>query len=246
MKFILAPARNMKNKTVDIHCTKPLFEEETHILLRKLREHTPWELEEILKTNQKLAFKAFDDILSFDFANQGVPATFTYDGLVYRHLAPLTLSKSAIERSQSIMCIVSAFYGLLRPLDGILPYRLEMRSGLTINGKNLYDFWGDKLYRSLFNDDYCVVNLASEEYAGVIRKHLRSNDSFIDMVFQTAISGRLKMVATTTAKMARGQMARYILENNIDDPEALKTFEWGGLAFEKSLSYQNRYVFIQK
>lgn len=233
----------MKSAVTDIVCTKPLFAKETAVLLKNLKEYAPWELESILKTNEKIASKAFGDILDFDFANHGTPAVIAYDGLAYKYIEPLSLRKSAIERSQSSMRIISAFYGLLRPFDGILPYRLEMRSGLKINEKSLYDFWGNKLYNSLFSDKSCIVNLASEEYAGIVRKYLRPNDFFIDIVFQAIVKGQRKTVATT-AKMARGQMARYILENNIDNPEVLKAFEQDGLAYEESLSSPSRYVFL--
>lgn len=243
MKFILSSARNMKNTVTDIACTTPLFTKEAAVLLENLKRYTPWELETILKTNEKIASQTFGDILEFDFANHGTPAIFAYNGLAYKYLEPYSLSKSAIERSQSSMRILSAFYGLLRPLDSILPYRLEMRSGLKINGKSLYDFWGDKLYNFLFQDKSCIVNLASEEYAGIVKKYLQSDDLFIDIVFQAVVRGRRQTV-TTMAKMARGQMARYILENNIDTPESLKSFEQNGLEYVESLSSPNRYVFL--
>jgi cytoplasmic iron level regulating protein YaaA (DUF328/UPF0246 family) len=153
----------------------PMFVQESSILLEKLKSFVPWELESILDTNEKLAFKAFVELQDFDFDNKGSPAMFAYDGLVYKYLEPEKLSNATIERSQEMIRIISAFYGLLRPLDLILPYRLEMRSKLKIDGRNLYDFWGDKIYNSLFSNESCVINLASEEYAKAIRKYLKPN-----------------------------------------------------------------------
>ena len=131
---------------------------------------------------------------------------------------------------------------LLKPLDSIHPYRLEMQSKLKIDDKNLYDFWGSKLYESLYEVDNCVVNLASEEYAKAIRKYIKPNDTFIDIVFHSTVRGRRQTI-TTMAKMARGSMAGYISENAIDKPEALKHFDWDGFTYIKELSYPTRYVF---
>jgi cytoplasmic iron level regulating protein YaaA (DUF328/UPF0246 family) len=242
MKFILSPARSIRNTAIDIMQTKPIFEKETNKLLENLKELNPWELESILKTNEKIAFNAFKNIQDLDLNAKGVPALFAYDGLAYKYLDPLSLSESAIIRAQSTMRIISAFYGLLRPLDGIHPYRLEMQSKLKIDGKNLYDFWGDMICQLLYENDNCVVNLASEEYAKAVRKYVKQNDMFVDIVFQSTVRGQRQTV-TTVAKMARGLMARYILESGIETPEAIKYFEWDGFAYIKELSSANRYVF---
>ena len=262
MMFVLSPARHIKTAAIDIACTEPLFAKDTKIILEKLKGYSLWELESILKTNANIAMKAFVNIQDFyssevfalqkpdsppDFLPVPIgtvtPAMFAYDGLVYKHLDPLSLNKQAVEYAQSTMRIVSAFYGLLRPFDGIRPYRLEMQSKLRIENKNLYDFWDDKIYHSLFEKGNCIFNLASEEYAKTIRKHLKPWDMFIDIVFYSIVKGR-KKVNTTIAKMARGQMARFILENGIDDPKPLKDFEWDGFRYVKSLSDSTRYVFM--
>ena len=233
----------MKTMATDIVCTEPMFIKDTNIILDKLKSYAPWELEGILNTNANIAMKAFMAFQDFHLTASKVPAMFAYDGLVYKHLEPLRLSKQAVEYSQSTMRIISAFYGLLKPLDGIRPYRLEMQSKLRVDGKNLYDFWGDRIYRSLFENEKCVINLASEEYAKIIRKHLKPWDTFIDMVFLSDTKGK-KRINTTMAKMARGQMARFILENSIETPELLKAFDGCGFAYEESLSNPNRYVYL--
>ena len=242
MKFILSPSRNIKYMSIDITQTEPLFTDEMNKLLENLKQLNPWELESILKTNEKIAFNAFINIQDFNLSAKGTPALYAYDGLVYKYINPLKLSKSAVIYAQSSMRIISAFYGLLKPLDSIHPYRLEMQSKLKIDDKNLYDFWGSKLYESLYENDNCVVNLASEAYAKAIRKYIKPNDIFVDIIFQSAVRGRRQTV-TTMAKMARGTMARYILENTIEKPEALKHFDWYGFTYIKELSYPNRYVF---
>jgi cytoplasmic iron level regulating protein YaaA (DUF328/UPF0246 family) len=242
MKFILSPTRNIRDIAIDITQSKSLFETETIEILESLKKLNPWELESLLKTNEKIAFKAFVNIQDINLSAKGTPALYAYDGLVYKYINPLKLSKSAVIYAQSSMRIISAFYGLLKPLDSIHPYRLEMQSKLKINNKTLYDFWGSKLYESLYENDNCVVNLASEEYAKTIRKYIKPNDIFIDIIFHATVKGRRQTVATI-AKMARGSMAKYILENAIDKPEALKYFDWDGFTYVKELSYPTRYVY---
>lgn len=184
----------------------------------------------------------FIDIQEFDINKVGTPVLFTYDGLVYKNIAPLQLSENALDYSRETLRIISAFYGLLRPFDYISPYRLEMQSRVSVDGKNLYEFWGETICRELFKDDSCVINLASEEYAKVVRRHLRPCDQLVDVVFSDTVKGRKKVV-TTSAKMARGRMARYILENRVGNAEELKSFEWDGFEYEDCLSHKSKYVF---
>ena len=243
MKFILAPARKMKEYECGYSCTKPSFEKETSILFENLREYSPWELESLLRTNETLAHQAFIDIREFETGKKGAPALFAYYGLVYKNLNAAGLSKQALKRSEVMLRIISAFYGLLKPFDLIMPYRLEMQSRISINGENLYKFWGDKIYLELYKDENCVVNLASEEYAKVVRNFLRPSDRYIDIVFYSIVKGRNKIV-TTDAKIARGQMARYILEKGVTEPEALKKFKLGGYEYMQRLSPPDKYIFI--
>ena len=114
MKFILSPTRNIKNVAIDIAQTKPLFENEMNELLGHLKKLNPWELEGILKTNEKIAFNAFMNIQDFNLSAKGTPALYAYDGLVYKYINPLKLSKPAVIYAQSSMRIISAFYGLLK------------------------------------------------------------------------------------------------------------------------------------
>jgi len=243
MMFILSPARHIRIIETDIKHTELLFAKNANTILDRLKDYAPWELESILKTNANIAMKAFMDTHDFHSSEIVTPAMFAYDGLVYKNLDPFRLNKQTVEYSQSAMRIISALYGLLRPFDGIWPYRLEMRSKLLIDNKNLYDFWADKIYRSLFENENFVINLASEEYAKIIRRYLKSRDLFIDIAFFSIVKGRRK-ISTNLAKMARGQMARFILENGIDTPEPLKDFDWGGFRYVNNLSSPTQYAYM--
>ena len=245
MKLILSPSRNMKECKIDIPGTMPAFQNEATILAKELKKYNPWDLADMLKINDKLAYKAFINVQNFDANKPGTPALFAYDGLVFRNLDPANLSASALSHSHNTLRIISAFYGLLRPLDMILPYRLELQNRFKINNENLYKFWDEKIYLELYRDSRCIINLASEEYAKVVRSHLKPGDRFIDIVFCSVVKGRKKVV-TTRAKMARGQMAKYILENKINSPEALKGFQFDGFEYDQKSSHQSRFVYFQK
>lgn len=245
MKMILAPARKMKEYVVDFACTIPVFNKQAAMLSRFLKEYSPWEFETLLETNEALALKAFIDVQGFGLNKIGTPALFAYDGTAYKSLDPISLSSQALEHSVSVLRIISAFYGLLKPFDLIQPYRLEMHSRLNMNGENLYLFWGSKIYQELYKNDDCVLNLSSEEYAKIVRKYLKIGDRFVDIIFYSFGKGR-RQIVSTVAKKARGQMARYILENKIIDCEKCKDFEWDGFEYVSELSDVQKYVFMQK
>ena len=244
MKLILSPSRNIKEYKTDISGTKPVFQNEALLLAKELKKYSPWDLEDMLKINDKLAYKTFVDIQNFDLDKQGTPALFAYDGLVFKNINAAGLTAGALSHAQNTLRIISAFYGLLKPLDIILPYRLELQSPLKLNNKNLYNFWNDKIYHELYKESKCIINLASEEYAKAVRRYLKPGDRFIDIVFYSIAKGSRKIV-TTTAKMARGQMVKYILENKITSPEALKGFNWAGFEYERKLSHYEKYVFFE-
>ena len=141
--------------------------------------------------------------------------------------------------------LLDAFYGMVNPLDDILPYRLEMQYPIKIQGNNLYKFWDDKIYNKLYSEDNVIVNLASEEYAKTVRRFLNKDDIFIDIDFKVNKYGKLKTLATL-AKMARGQMVKYIIENKIDNPEDLKDFTFNSFKYCSNLSTSKKFVFIKE
>ena len=124
------------------------------------------------------------------------------------------------------------------------PYRLEMQAKLSVHGKkDLYDFWGERLYRELTDGDHLILNLASKEYAKAVEKYLTPEDRFITVEFGEWKNGKVKQKATL-AKMARGEMVRFIAENRIQDPEEIKAFHELGFSCEETLSDEKKFVFI--
>lgn len=246
MKWIISPAKNMKTvMETGAAPQKPLFLDRADVLREILKEYSAWQLEQLLCVNPNLGMQAFFQYQGYDPQKPGTPAVLTYRGLQYQSMKPEEFTPEDLTFAQNgRMFILSALYGLLRPLDGIQPYRLEMQSKLKINGGNLYRYWGDFCYRELFQDGEPVVNLASAEYAKMVAPWLKPSDRMITCNFYTYSRGKMKMLPTS-AKMARGQMARYCVKGRIEDPEGLKSFSWEGYRFVPELSNKSTFTYFQ-
>ena len=142
--------------------------------------------------------------------------------------------------------ILSGFYGLLRPFDGVVPYRLEMQAQLVVGTyRDLYAFWGARLYQSLTKEDRVIINLASREYSQCIEKYITPEDEFITVEFGELADGKVRQKGTL-AKMARGEMVRFLAENNICRPEGMKEFHGLGFSYCSDLSDTEKYVFLKR
>lgn len=242
MITILSPAKNMKMiQYRNLNISKPINMEKTNILASILKQKQPYELENILKLNPELAFQAFANFQAFDLSRKGTPAILAYHGLLYKHLNAHDFTKSELVFANEHLCILSAFYGILKPLDGILPYRLEMNCKLKIEQKNLYEFWANIPYE--FCKDECIINLASAEYARLIQSYAEK-EQFITCDFLDYKKGEFKILPAY-AKMARGAMARFIVKNKVNVPEKLKEFDWDDYEFSEKMSKENHFVFIR-
>lgn len=144
---------------------------------------------------------------------------------------------------QDHLRILSAFYGALRPMDGVTPYRLEMQAKASIRGeKNLYSLWGSRLYEAVRDDSGIIINLASKEYSKCIEKYLTKEDRYITITFCEKAGEKLGTKGTY-AKMARGEMVRFMAENKIEDPKEIQKFDRLGHVFREELSFETEYVF---
>ena len=250
MISIISPAKNMRNLKIDnikpkMYGESRFFTNETKEIINELKKLTPWDIQSIMKVNEKIAFQSYAYFQDFNFDEEGVCGLLAYDGLVFKNIKAEEFTSEDFDFANNHVRILDAFYGIVNPLDGVLPYRLEMQYKININDKNLYKFWGDKLYKKLYSEDKVIINLASEEYAKAVRGFLDKDDIFIDIDFKIHKDGKLKTMATY-AKMARGQMIKYIIENKIDNPEDLKDFTFNGYKFDHNLSTNKKYVFIRQ
>ena len=250
MIAIISPAKNMRNLKIDninpqIIGKERYFTKETEEIIRVLKDLTPWDIQSLMKVNEKIALQSYAYFQDFSFNDKGVCGLLAYDGLVFKNIKAEDFTKEDFDYANKHIRILDAFYGMVNPLDDILPYRLEMQYPIKIQGNNLYKFWDDKIYNKLYSEDNVIVNLASEEYAKTVRRFLNEEDIFIDIDFKVNKDGKLKTLATL-AKIARGQMVKYIIENKIDNPEDLKNFTFNSFKFCSNLSTPRKFVFIKE
>lgn len=248
MKIIISPAKKMNIDTDSFAVDgRPEFIEDTKVLMDAVKSLSLSEARALWKCNDKLAELNYQRFRDMDLERALTPAVMSYEGLQYQHMAPGVFTQDALSYIAKHLRILSGFYGILKPFDGVTPYRLEMQAGLSVNGcRDLYEFWGERLYRSLFGEDECpgtVINLASKEYSKCIEKYITSDDRFITAEFGEWNGGKVKQKGTL-AKMARGEMVRFLAENQICDPEDMKEFHALGFSYCGDLSAADRYVFI--
>ena len=245
MIAILSPAKRLAPAPCPpgLEMTAPVFLREAKELGELLKSYSPWQLESLLSVSPGLALDAFALCRDFDPEQPAAPAILAYHGLAYRHLDAPALSPGELLNARGRLRILSALYGILRPLDGVCPHRLDFMARLRPGGKTLYRWWGDKLYRELFSAGEPVVNLCSGEYAKAIEPWLKPGDRFITVRFLQRSRGRL-LTKATAAKAARGAMARWIIREGPDRPEQLPAFSQGGWRFSPELSGPFRYAFL--
>lgn len=177
---------------------------------------------------------------------QLTPALLSYEGIQYQYMAPAVLEDGQWEYVQEHVCILSGFYGVVHPLDGVTPYRLEMQTKVNLpNVKNLYEYWGEKIYREVSADTEVIVNLASKEYSKCVEKYLTPEIGYITCVFGE-YKGDKVIEKGTYAKMARGEMVRFLAERKAERPEEMKLFCRLGYQYSEKESTKDRYVFLKE
>ncbi|WKY48698.1 peroxide stress protein YaaA [Eubacteriaceae bacterium ES3] len=246
MRIIISPAKKMK---IDLDSMavrqRPDFYEDSEVLLKKLKNMSYADLKALWQCSDAIAEENFKRLKNFPANGELTSAIFSYQGIQYQMIAPHVFSDSEFEYLEKYLRILSGFYGIVRPFDGVSPYRLEMQAKLSIvQAKNLYDFWGSKLAEKLMQETDFILNLASKEYSKVITKHLPANFNLINCTFGEDINGKVKEKGTMV-KMARGEMVRFLAENNFTEAEDIKAFNISGFKFQASLSNSNHYVFTK-
>lgn len=255
MLILLSPAKNLdyKKSYMISDFSMPQFTKQSSELIDTLRDLSVDDLKKLFKVNPQLAQLNFERFrewkLPFTTEN-AKQAIFAFNGEVYNGLNVRTLSGMEIDFAQNHIRILSGLYGVLKPLDLIQPYRLEMGIPLeTTNAKNLYEFWGDRLRKNIIKtvksstEEQVIVNLASAEYIKSIqRKEIKTR--IIDVEFVEMRNGKFKPI-TIYMKKARGMMARYAIQNRITQSEELKSFDTEGYAFAEDLSQKDRWVFVR-
>ena len=246
MKIILSPAKKMKTDLETLEpLALPVFLEETEELLLWLRGKSYEELKTLWSCNEKLAKQNQERLTVMDLRNRLTPAILSYEGIAYQYMAPAVFEQEQLSYVQEHLRILSAFYGVLKPMDGVTPYRLEMQAKASVgNSRDLYEFWGDRLYREIVEGDRVIVNLVSKEYSKCVERYLSENDRMIGCVFGELIEGKVVQKGTY-AKMARGEMVRFMAERRAGQPEEMKEFDRLGFGFCEERSSEKEYVFLK-
>ncbi|GLX84624.1 UPF0246 protein [Thalassotalea loyana] len=255
MLFVVSPAKNLDYESplaTNLY-SQPELLEHAQELVERCVQLTPADLSSLMGISDKLAglnaarFGEWSQPFSPENAR---PAVLAFNGDVYTGLDAASLDNNGFEFAQQHMRILSGLYGILKPLDLMQAYRLEMGTKLDNNrGKNLYEFWGELITNHL-NDalaqqgDDVLINLASNEYFKSVKKK-SLNATIITPAFKDWKNGQYKMISFF-AKKARGLMARYIIDNQVSNVEQLKAFNYGGYEYNSELSKNNDWVFTRK
>ncbi|MGR3836846.1 MAG: peroxide stress protein YaaA [Cognatishimia sp.] len=252
MLVVTSPAKRLDWDPVDTQMTAPDLQDEAVKLAKTARNLTLGDLQKLMDLSSDLAKLNRDRFKSFEPEPDGAltrPAMYAFAGDTYVGLEAKFLDQDEVTWAQDHLRILSGLYGLLRPLDAIQPYRLEMGSRLkTRRGKNLYEFWRDTISKSLNAqaasvDTDVLVNCASQEYFGAVDpKALKLR--VITPVFMELKAGKPKIVSFF-AKKARGSMARFMIQNRLTEAESLKDFDLGGYRFEPDMSDGDSWVFLR-
>lgn len=255
MFFVLSPAKNLNEKDPSpvSSFTLPDLLPEAEILMQELRQLAPQQIAELMHVSDKIALlnaernAAWHTPFTPENAKQAV---FMFNGDVYEGIAADTLKPEQIDYLQQHVRLLSGLYGVLRPLDLMQPYRLEMGTAFTnTRGKNLYEFWGDKI-TDLLNQTLkqagsdVLINLASQEYFKSVNTK-KFNARLITPIFKDEKNGKYKIISFY-AKRARGLMVRYAAEHSITEPEMLKNFDYEGYSFNEAASNEAEWVFMRE
>jgi cytoplasmic iron level regulating protein YaaA (DUF328/UPF0246 family) len=255
MIILLSPAKSLDFKTpVAIkEATMPQFVNQASQLMTTLRQQSALDLSKLMNLSDSLSVLNFERNQQWTqnhSAQNAKPAVYAFQGDVYQGLAAGTLTSAQVKRCQKHVRILSGLYGILRPLDLMQPYRLEMGTKLkNRGGKNLYDFWGNTLREAIYAEllalkSRLVINLASNEYSKAAK--LKSlNAEVISPVFKDWKNGQYKLISFF-AKRARGLMTRYLMTSSVKTADGIRGFDFDGYAYNAGMSSENTPVFTRK
>ena len=245
MKIIISPAKKMRTDDDISYRQLPVFIKEADVLRKYLYGLSYDELKKLWTCNDDIARLNYDRLQYMDLYRNLSPAILSYDGIQYQYMAPQVFEDSYFEYVEKHLRIISGLYGILKPFDGIVPYRLEMQAKLKTDFcKNLYDYWKDKIYLELVKDNDVILNLASNEYSKTVTKYLSPDIRLVNCIFGELIDDKVKEKGVYV-KMARGEMVRYMAENGIENIEQIKNFDRLGFTYSDELSEPDKYVFLK-
>ena len=246
MRIIISPAKKMAADTDTLPAEGlPAFLAHTERLKTALQGMSRQELQSLWKCNDAITAQNAARLADMDLHRQLTPAVLAYEGIQYQYMAPRVMEIPQLDYLREHLRILSGFYGLLRPFDGVVPYRLEMRARLAIDGcKDLYGFWNGLLARTLADETDFILNLASKEYSRAVEPHLPGRVRLVACTFGERKNGRI-VEKGTMCKMARGQMVRWLAQNHITARADIRAFDQLGYRFQREMSDEGHDVFLK-
>ena len=246
MIAIISPSLTMEECSDNYtNLTIPFQVDMAKKIVSRINELNIQDMKSIMNINEKLATINKLRYKKIKFDNNGSPAILSYTGTVYKNINASIFDLDEIEFCKKHVRILSGLYGILKPYDSIYEYRLELKTKIDIeDSNNLYDYFGNSIYKCLISEDREIVNLCSGEYSKAIIPYLTNEDKFITCSFKINKNGVLKTFATD-AKATRGRMINFIVKNKINNVELLKNFNEHGYVFREELSNDSEYVFVK-
>lgn len=264
LKIIFSPAKQMCETDMIASTAEPVFLKKAAEILQYLRGLSYEQAKALWECSDKIAKESYEELMQTDLQKAATPAILSYEGIAFRYMAPDVFEDQHLEYVQKHLRILSGLYGVLKPLDPVVPYRLEMKEKAHVAGTaSLYQYWGRDLYDEVvrFEDagnrttgesgghdrsgGSVIINLASKEYSRCIESWLQPEDHFLTCVFGEMDGARVVQKGVYV-KMARGDMVRFMAENQIEDPENLKGYDRMGYSYREDLSSENQFVFIHE
>lgn len=248
MRIIISPAKKMVSNVDSFECRNaPVFLEKSRELRDWIRSMTYSEQKDLWKCSDAIAGRSAAQFEAMNLDGALTPALLAYDGIQYTYMAPVVFEDGHIDYAQEHLRILSGFYGSLRPLDGVVPYRLEMQAKGAPGGfADLYEYWDDSIYREVMreNDDRTILDLASKEYSKAVERHLQPGDRLVTCVFGELENEKV-IQKGVYVKMARGEMVRYLAGIKAQRPEQARGFDWSRYRFDEGRSSEDTYVFVR-
>ncbi len=250
MKILVSPTKTMVFDKTPVHLplemSRPIFEKEAGILNRELKTLDFGTLKKLIKTSDGLTQKSQDQIQNFESAAPG-PALFVFQGEAFKTMDPRRFDPDQLEFANKHLKILSGLYGVLRPLDGIKPHRLDFNTPLPMGSKGVKQFWQKKLitfFEKRTGKDEVILNLASQEYSSILNPSYLK-DQMITLQFREMEKGKLKNLSVR-AKQARGLFAGMIIQKNLAQANAVKKITLAGYEYAKDLSTRTEWFFIRQ
>lgn len=245
MKIIISPAKTMKQRPCgEEFLSTACFLEQARHLQKAVVSLSYEDAKTLWKCSDAITAENRERFQHMELDKNLTPAIRAYDGIQFCHMHLDALNTHEKSYLQNHLRIISGFYGLLRPFDGITPYRLEMQAKISVGGKqNLYEFWGRRIYDALEEENGCIINLASKEYAKAVLSYIPQTVRLITIDFLVRRGDRLQ-AQSTYAKMGRGEMVSFLAKSRLDGAE-IPDFNALGFLYDEEYSAPDHFVFIR-